>query len=304
MTAQMTGLRIGLVGSCQVVGMGAALQKLCPGAEVETWHIGPKCPDNTQAIAARLATSDLAISQVRTADPRGPLEIAQLRAANPRAVYVPVIAFNGFHPDCIYIKVDNTLVAGPLQFLHSGIIAGAYALGLPQQRAARLFNAWTYASLGYFEAFGIARDLLVRNFAACGFDLEQHLAQSMAASGAFMHTINHPHIALLALLAHSVGVRAGLVAEGTAVPEDVEDFLSYSLQWPIYPEIARGLALPKGDMAIRMPARVTVKGPQHRRELVDLIAGFYEAYGRYEKAAVRAALPERVVLGLEEVLAG
>lgn len=302
MTAIASGPRIGVVGSCQVIGLGAAFRKMWPNAGVKTWHLGPQCPDDAESIAAQLAACDLAVSQVNAPDPAAPLAFPRLRETAKRAVFVPIIVFNGFHPDCIYLKTNGALVVGPFQHLHSAIIAGGYVLGLPEARVARLFNALVYASLGYFDAFGIARDLLTASFAASGYDLASAIDGWVKQEGAFMHTLNHPRIAVLSSLAQMAAVRAGM-AEADGRAEGVDDFLAHSIQWPVYPELARKLMLPKSDLVVKMASRTLERAPAHLRNLPATIGAFYEVYGKHDRAALRQAVPGRVLAGLEELLA-
>ena len=303
MSGVSDGPRIGVVGTCQVVGMGATFQKMWPNAKVKTWHMKPNCPDSPESIAAQLAECDLAVSQVRGPDPASPLAFPRLQEKAPRAVFVPVVVFNGFHPDCIYLKVDGVPLAGPLTLLHSGIIAGGYALGLSEARVARLFNALTYADLGYFDSFGVARDLLTASFAASGYHLATLIDGWMAREGAFMYTSNHPRICVLSALAHMAAVRAGMADPAGDIPERIDDFLAHSFLWPIYPELARKLALPKGDLVVKMSSRTLDRAPAHQRKLPEMVGAFFAVYAQQDKAAFRAAVPARLVAGLEEVLA-
>ncbi len=302
MSGASGGPRIGVVGTCQVVGLGATFRKIWPDAEVKTWHMKPTCPDSPESIAEQLAECDLAVSQVRGPDPEAPLAFPRLRETAKRAVFIPVVVFNGFHPDCIYLVAGGTPVAGPFQLLHSAIIAGGYALGLSEARVARLFNALTYASLGYFEAFGTARDLLTASFTASGYDLAPVLDRGLAREGTFMHTGNHPRISILTALGHMAAVRAGMVDAEAGAPEDVEDFLAHSFQWPVYPELARKLALPKSDLVVKMPSRTLERAPAHMRKLPEMVGAFYAVYAQQDQAAFRAAVPARVLAGLEEIL--
>ncbi len=296
-------LRVGLVGSCQVIGMGATFRKMWPDADVKTWSLNAHSPETPDTIAAQLAGCDLVVSQVTEADPAAPLALSRLRETAARAVFLPVFVFNGFHPDVIYIRASDTPVIGPLQCLHSAIIAGCYVLGISEARTARLFNALTYAGLGYFDAFGIARDLLVASYAGSGFDIIPFLDDWLKHDDAFMYTLNHPRIFVLSKLAHVIAVRAGLADEASSVPQGVDDFLAHNILWPVYPELARKLALPKGDMVVRASSRTLERMPAQLRNIGDIIGAYYQVYAQQDAAAFRAALPPRVLAGLEEVLA-
>ncbi len=273
-----------------------------PEAEVKTWHLGPSCRDSPETIAAQIAGYDLVVSQVNSPDPAAPLALQRLREAASRAVYLPTFVFNGFHPDIIYLKTDGALVVGPLQQLHSAIIAGCYVLGVPEARTARLFNALTYASLGYFDAFAIARDMLAKNFAATGYDIGPVFEGSAAGSGPFMHTLNHPRIVVLSTLAHMAAVRAGLADAADSAPQHVEDFLAHSIQWPVYPELARKLSLPESNLVVKLSSRTLDRAPAQLRKLPELVAEFYATYARQERSALRSAMPPRIVAGLEKLL--
>ncbi len=284
--------------------MGATFRKIWPNAEVKTWHMSPNCPDSPESIAEQLAQCDLAVSQVRGPDPTSPLAFPRLRETTARAVFVPVVVFNGFHPDCVYLKVNGTPVVGPLALLHSAIIAGGYVLGLSQAKVARLFNALTYASLGYFDAFSVSRDLLTASFSAAGYDLDPLIDSWMAREGAFMYTSNHPRICVLSALAHLATVRAGMADPDSNAPEDTEDFLAHSYLWPVYPELARRLALPQGDLIVEMASRALDRAPVHRRKISEMVTAFYALYEQFDRTAFRAAVPPRILAGLEEALAG
>ncbi len=286
--------------------MGAALRKLWPDADVKNWNLNAYNAEAPDAIRAQLVGCDLVVSQVVLANPEAPLAFQRLREISTRAVLLPVIVFNGFQPDCIYLTVGNARLEGPARLLHSGIIAGGYVLGLPEARVARLFNALTYATLGYFDAFGIARDLLISSFAASNLDLGAAIDDWLAREGNFMHTVNHPHIGVLSTIAYMVAVQAGVADPDSKVPEDVFDFLAHFVRWPTYPELARRLAVPKdqSDLFVRLESRTLDRPPEKMLRLPDVIGDFYAVYAQQDRTALRAALPSRILEGLEEVLAG
>ena len=119
-----------------------------------------------------------------------------------------------------------------------------------------------------------------------------------------MHTINHPNIRVLSALAQMAAVRSGLADADCPVPDDVEDWLGKSLQWPVYPELARRLALPKGDLDVKLTGSARDRPAAHIRRLPDMVGAFYTSYAKEDQAALRAAVPARVLAGLEEALAG
>jgi hypothetical protein len=294
MSSLKNGPRVALVGSCQVIGIRAALIKMCPNADIKAWHVGAS-PDTKEMIAAQLDQFDVVILQLREATRDAPLDVLRLQETRNNVYYLPTIVFNGFHPDCIYLRVQGKFFEGPMHHLQSGIIATSYALGLSEQRARRLFNSFIYASLGYFEAFDIARDLMSANFAAAGFPVDQYFDDWRNLPGGFMYTLNHPHISVLARMAHMIGVRVGLFDDTYALPNNVEDLLSTGIRWPVYPEIAHRLRMSGGDVVFWRG------GNGH--SLRDVVSRCYRIYDGFERANIRSALPARLVEGLETALA-
>ncbi len=142
------GPRIALVGSCQTVGIRAALLKMCPEADVRAWHLGV-ARETKEDIAGQLGQYDLIVSQVREADPNAPLALPRLQSAHKNVQYVPIFVFNGFHPDCIHLQIKGKHPVGPLNRVQSAIIACCYVLGVPEAKVSHLFNSLVYSSLGY-----------------------------------------------------------------------------------------------------------------------------------------------------------
>jgi len=286
------GPRIALVGSCQVSGIGDALLKLCPNAEVKAWHMGVT-KESKEDIAAQLGRYDLIVSQMKEANPNAVLALQRLQETHANVFYIPTLVFNGFHPDCIYATVRRQFVVGPLSRLQSGIVAAAFVLNVPEKSVSRLFNALTYACLGYFEAFDVARSLMLKSYSEAGFDLAPYV-DSWKATGSFMHTLNHPNIHVLARFAHMIGVRAGFIDEATSLPNDVEDVLAAGIRWPVYPEIARNLGLERSKIVFKMPSRDV--------DLATAIPQFYEFYRGFDLADLQASVPARLLEGLGAAL--
>jgi hypothetical protein len=286
------GPRIAVVGSCQVSGIGGALLKLCPNAEVKAWHMGVT-KESKEDIAAQLGRYDLIVSQVKEANPNSVLALQRLQEAHANVFYIPTLVFNGFHPDCIYATLRGQFVVGPLSRLQSGIVAAAFLLNVPEKSVSRLFNALTYACLGYFEAFEVARSLMLKSYSEAGFDLAPYV-DSWKATGSFMHTLNHPKIHVLAQFAHMIGVRAGFIEEATSLPNDVEDVLAEGIRWPVYPEIARNLGLERSKIVFKMATRDV--------DLATAVPQFYEFYRGFDRADLQASIPARLLEGLGAAL--
>ena len=247
MTARRSAApRIAIVGWCQVASLAAAIEHFLPQVKVKAWHVGVHPVESEEEIAAQLPDYDLVISQVEDGEGTGVLAISRLRATISTVVFLPLLVFRGFQPDCIYLNSPRRgLVKGYLGDMHSAIIVGSYVLGLPEHRPPTLFNSLTFAALGHFDAFQLAREHLVERFGKFAFDLTSLIDAWQQQYGAFMYLPMHPKLGVLQELARTVLQNCGF--DGLNVDEAItcEDPLSYSAQWPTYPDLARRLNVPR-----------------------------------------------------------
>jgi hypothetical protein len=280
-------LRVAIVGSCQVVGLAAAAKRLLPGAEVKTWHVGVHPIDSDEKLLEVLPTFDLVISQISDRDGHIPLRITRLRDLGLPVVYLPVMAFPGFHPDITYIQgPGGGLLQGLAADYHSVIVASAFTLGLPEDRIPGLFNAYIFSGLGYFEVFDAAKAALFANFLEEGIELAPMFDSWFRQLGQFMYTINHPHVMVLTDLCRLALARAGYIDSGVPSPADVDDYLATHIVWPIYPALGKRIGLSGSTMLLR---KLSGPADSAARELplVDFISGCFEIYCGYPKDALR-----------------
>ncbi|MCO6419624.1 hypothetical protein JYK14_26160 [Siccirubricoccus sp. KC 17139] len=271
-------MRIAVLGGCQAHGVAHGLLALLPEAEVDSFEAVAVSRHGKEAeAAAALASYDVLFTQ--DLDPGfGPLGTAALQAAHPRLYRFPLIAFGGYQPDLVYLMADGQAQASPVGAYHSAIIAGAYSLGVPEADVAQLFNRLVYQRLGYFEAFGKARALLLQWAQdAYGMDLAPAFDR-WHARGCFMHTINHPKIVALAGMAHLLAVTTGLVPANTPVPVVEFDHLANDTIWPVYPELAEALGIP-GSLLFKRINRGVEPGPNS--QLIPLPRLIRESYAMY-----------------------
>lgn len=235
-------MRIGIFGNCQAEGLALAVEAWLPGVEtfrqpVATLPLGQ--PERLFEIGQKLLSCDYVLLQ--TVDQRRPqfrdFVTGIAETAPDRVARFPVVVFNGFHPDCVYVMRDGVAVDGPIGAYHSAIAAGAWLEGLSADRAAKLFNAYVYAQLGYFEAFDRGLTHL-KSDAFDGYDLEVCASRG----DIFMHTINHPVVGVLVEIARQALDRLG-IGRRSSVAEP-HDPLASSGIWPMYPELAHRLQLP------------------------------------------------------------
>jgi hypothetical protein len=264
------GPRVLVIGNCQALGLALCLRRACPTAQVvgEQW-----AAHQDEAAAGRLLEAldgyDLVLSQP-FGRAGGALSSERLAERGRRLLPIPRILFGGFHPDLV-AQPNATAPPGTIfRGWYSALIAAAFRLGAPPERAAELFNAYVYGVLGYFDAFAAAEQLQLAEGRRLGFDLEPLLPQ-WKASGVFVHVPSHPTTGVLQSMARAVCAREGLAVRPDApAPHDVQ---AERMVWPVYPEIARRLGV-EGSL------RFTPHAPNTPIGLKETIAHFYGLYAR------------------------
>lgn len=276
-------MRIGVFANCQRLGFADCVAALLPGHEMRVVGVGQlDGGSDLGAIADDLAACDLLFMQNITAEWLGPLTMARLLPRVARAVVFPAIAFTGFQPDSIVGPEQ-----GPMGVAHSALAMACHAEGLPPDRAVRLFNAFTYAALGYFDLYDVSFRFMAREAAALGYDFAALVRE---APGVFMHTTNHPRIDVLMAVARAAVARVGEPVREAALPEDR---LAEVAIWPVYPEIAARLGVP-GGLVFGAGAR--------RFDLREMVERSYDAYQRLGDFARPPAIARARALVRERVL--
>lgn len=248
-------MRVAVIGNCQAQGLAEWVDALSPEVTAEAFSVAGVSPDDPEARSrwrGLIDRSDWVVMQT------GPEHRAKfglpdpdaIRSEGRRVTMAPWILFRGFHPDCTYLFHRGAPVPGAAGPLQSAIALGARLEGLPQARALKLYNAYVYARLGYFDAHATALDLMREEWSALGLDASRWLSWS---GEPFMHTINHPIPPVLEDVARQLLAGAGLAAR--PAPETMPpDHLSGCGDWPVYPEIAERLGL-GGGTAYRTPGQ-------------------------------------------------
>jgi hypothetical protein len=271
-------VHVAFFGNCQTAGIVGALTALCPAAKVEGFHVGPHFTGRRELLA-RLAEFDLIIAHIRPDGDDELFDPATLRSRCPRVVFMHSILFTGFHPDIARVSYCGELLSGPMDVYHSAIIAAAYSLGLEASRVPRLFNALTYAKLGYFDHFSAAKEEFLAQHLEAGFDLGPHFERWLS-DGPFMYVINHPRIDVLSTMATLAASQGGLVEEDAAPPASVEDALAHYAHWPVYPELGRRIGA-AGSLQFERSRAVVSSGTEPVVPLPQLVEGFYEIYAAH-----------------------
>jgi hypothetical protein len=269
--------RIAIIGGCQVVGLAAATKLLVPDALVSAWHVGLHPEIDDASLFKELNQFDLIISQVSMYAGHELLDITTLRQAEYPVIYLPTIAFTGFHPDCSYIFCKSGVLKGYYSDLHSNIVISSYLLGLSEERARKLFNRFVYTCLGYRESFNIAKSAFTENFGMAGYPIEECVDRWVQESGTFMYTMNHPNIPMMADLCALALDKANLARPVVDVTDRLDDYLEREFIWPVYPDL---LSKPSywGSTIFKRSTHDTPPHEQREISLEAFIAGSYKIY--------------------------
>jgi hypothetical protein len=268
------GPRFGVVGNCQAPGLAQCLERLVPGATTHVLTLTQIEAERSQAQLARwcdrLAACDVVFSTPIT-DPRyDRFTQSALRRSSRAYVPFPAVVFTGFHPDSTYVPAGHDALRGPMGVYHSALTVACHHERVPPARVPALFNAYSYATLGYFDDFEHAATELTGHAGSLGYDLARFLDGPVRP--VFMHSFNHPSIAVIAAIAEQALAIAGIRAQAGAA-DDAPDALADLPAWPVYPEIGRRLGTPSSLVFQRRPGT--------RYALPEFIAASYAVYDRH-----------------------
>jgi hypothetical protein len=233
---------LGILHTCQHLGLANSLRCLCPAVDVISYELGPlrNSPQKAE-VADRLLACDHLISCWVPGD-YDVLSTAALSPKHSSFHLVPSFTFNGFHPDTIYVQSGGKqvqVITGPYNSL---LTLACYLCDLSVDETTDLFNALVYSRLGYFDAFNAARNEVILVYQTYGIDISDNFDNWMNGD-AFMYTPNHPNTRVLWDIAHAVARNIGLEIESPELWTMVPDYLSLSHRLPVYPEIARRLRI-------------------------------------------------------------
>lgn len=284
-------MTIYVVGNCQAVSLAACLRVMVPRAHVERLPIthdpGPVRPD------------DVVFRQ------RNPSVAWTLRAPGPNEFLYPRCWFNGFHPDFVPIPGARRAVPPPLRTMHSSLALVGWHRRWSVTRTAELFCEAVYERLHFFRYWSVARRALLEEGERVGMPLDA-LLERWVSTGAFMHSVEHPALTVMADLARVLAGRAGLRVTVDAPEYYLNDPLKHLAVLPVYPEIARRLGVP-GAYAFK---KAQPAGDVDTADVIELEQFIEESFGAYahmdaaELAVPRLDTPAYRELGAEPRAAG
>lgn len=240
------------MGNCQARGLANALRLLLPEAEIRYelfWQASQKV-GSIEDVSRRLGPRDALVATRFAGQFADGGDFEAFKAATG-ALEIPVLVFAAFHPDLVYVfdraRGGGALVRGPMGDYHSALALFGHLDGLSVAQTTRLFAAETYRRLGYLDLWDSSAAGLLEAGRVAGWDLSAELMR-WTRQGAFMHSINHPKMPVVADLARGVAKRLGL-----DVPEvDLDSYLADEFlrqgTWPVYPPVAARYGVPGSEV--------------------------------------------------------
>lgn len=255
--------------------MADFLRKQFPTVDLYSYHVQP---NSVKAeIFPHLSDSDLIISQILPAHGMEEFSKEALQNIAKKVIIIPPLVFSGFHPDMIIVPYRGAPLNSPIEVYHSRIIAAAYTLGLSSVQAGNVVNTLLFTRLGYFRQFDAAREVFFEMLRP--YDLEDFARSkwdNWIAQKAFMHTPNHPNIAMLKDFALHAVESIGLVPDAP-IQGEIEDIFDAQHGCPVYPELARRLGV-KGESTFRKYRRAADNEAERYMNIHQFAKSSYQIY--------------------------
>ncbi|MBN8890840.1 MAG: hypothetical protein BGP12_08740 [Rhodospirillales bacterium 70-18] len=267
-----------VVSNCQTFGIVNCMQHIGAGVEADGLTVHEAAGKSDAFYADLLGRYDHVFT------------VGHLRAQveNPayagRMSYLPTIYFPCYHPDLIYASHRGIGLDSPLGGYHSAIALACFLRGLSVADTVRMFNAKTYAAIGYFDGWDQSRDRLFAGFRSLGYPRLEDAFYRWCAEGCFMVSINHPRIRVL----HSIAAEAlryiGIPVERRYA--EVADNMLNGPIYPVYPEVGECYGV-QGDYRFKLP------GTNYTLGLEEFVALNFESYRELTPEAVTLDSPYR-----------
>jgi hypothetical protein len=238
-------MRVGIIGNCQSSHLARCLKVVNPSLDVSNqFDVDGLTGEELIRIAEQ---SDILLAQLNSQN-----AISHLPPhLQKKCQFYPAIAFDAFHPDLTYLTNNGTIVSGPLHHYHSTLGLALFTKGFTPREATQFFNTDVFERLGYLNKGPSARAALLHEGQQADLPLAD-LLPKWERLGCFMHTINHPKLAVISDLSVALAKRIGV----EIIVGDTDRFLSDDLQagavWPVYPGVAEQFGL-LGDYSFKAP---------------------------------------------------
>ena len=229
---------VAVIGNCQAQLFAECIRAADPELNVSC-HAFRKYrnPRQQEQLLRSLARIDVVFFQSTANERYRLLGSSAIKARVPDAVAYPALTFYGFHPDFVYLGDSFKGIAANF---HSFIVLAAFALGIQAERVPKLFNAYLFARLGYFDQFEAWKRTLVGHASELGYDVSEDFGRWMQ-QGAFMHIPLHPAVRVVASIAAKAFALTGL--GNGSLPGSIRDPFADGASLPVFPELAQRIGI-------------------------------------------------------------
>jgi hypothetical protein len=241
---------IAIIGNCQAQEIAYCLQLMLPDYNISAGYSGHIRTGRID-VGELLRRNEIVVTQSVMASQIA-ADLTRLEIVRP-ALVIPTIFFSGFHPDFVYARQESGFIQSPLGNCNSAIALHAWRAGYNVEQTLGLFNKKVFKALGYDKYFGSALKFLVKNSETYGLKIDTEI-QSVMQTGVFLHTPNHPKIAMVAALCRALLERLQIVPDLRFPERVIPDRLQTKVVWPLYPDISEEIGV-EGEYIFKMPPK-------------------------------------------------
>lgn len=268
------GMRIAIIGNCQVTGLKRIFKSALPEAGIEVFPVWEMPPPAMANLIRTVPDYDLVITQPLM----GP-QYAELWQSLQNDVSAPMfrihnLYWNALTPDCCYVRLDGRPIKSPVMNYHSRQAFDAYLAGRSVPDAMKTFGRFSAQAIE--EAWEKNRAEFAWRESMVDIPFLQEMTTMLSEQKCF-HVFNHPTIGLLK--AYAAKILETALPEVVVPDRDIPDELGALGSFPVTGDVAEHLGLPYSDPAYqaRTEDRLVRLEPE---EFVERSYELYELYGR------------------------
>jgi hypothetical protein len=224
--------RIVVTSNCQTAGLAASLELIFPNCVVVPVPLNYLDGPDSANYRDIIKSADFWLSS-------GRFDILEDPTKSPKLIVVPIIYFDAFQPDITYVLKDKD--SAPIEPHYNSLIGiWSYVNNIQLKDSVRMFNLAVFKRLGYLDRWKESVTKLRSDFETCGLDFARFFLH-IKRLGIFMHSVNHPRIEVLVILAKMLSEKICETKSNFESELIVPETLNYP-NWPVYPEIADSYA--------------------------------------------------------------